>query len=241
MSFGSKRQPVQKAGFSKAKDHFPCHRCTCGDNRKNNGKGEVYAKLIINILGKTQALLDKKSSGIKLGDKKSFFKEFGYTIRFVIVVVPVSVKVGASFETGIRWSLNVLATSQAEVTPFISSDAFARFAVDVFTEGALKVESRSSMLKPSSMQKRVSPGTAWQRLCLHRRRPRHFGAKGAISAFVKVNWCIFACSKTFGPRFLAGRASKELALLVGAQGLHHRRQTKSHSHSLRPVKAAGFG
>ena len=187
--------------FKKKKTIFRATGALGGDNRKNNGKGEVYAKLTINILGKTHTLLDKKSSGIKLGDKKSFYKEFGYTIRFVIVVVPVSVEVGASFETGIRWSLNLLATKvQAEVTPFISSDAFARFAVDAFVLKA-GIEGRVTLIDAEA-KLHGEAGISGDKdgLYAYAYIAADLGIsalKGVISAFVKVNWCIFACSKTY--------------------------------------------
>ena len=106
----------------------------------------MYAKLSINIIGKNYVLYNKKAQGIKYAKEKSFQKSFSYKVRFTIVVVPCSLEVGASFKTGIRYSLNILATRiEAAVTPFLNSDAFARFAIDVGVASA-GIEGRVTLL-----------------------------------------------------------------------------------------------
>ena len=68
----------------------------------------------------------------KAGEKPLAQKKYGHTYSFVIGFVPVSVKVGASFAAGIRWRVELHKMKiSAEVGPYLDSDAFAEFAIDI--------------------------------------------------------------------------------------------------------------
>ena len=58
--------------------------------------------------------------------------EYGYAVRLWIGPIPVTVEIGAAFETGMSLRFILRATSiESETNPFLRADAYARFAVDL--------------------------------------------------------------------------------------------------------------
>ena len=221
--------------FNKKKSIFRATGSIGGDNRKANGKGEVYAKLSINIIGKNYVLYNKKAQGIKYAKEKSFQKSFSYKV-FHDVVVPCSLEVGASFN-GIRYSLNILATRiEAAVTPFLNSDAFARFAIDVGVASA-GIEGRVTLLDAEAkLHGEAGVSGDNQGLYAYASVAADLGIaalQGSINAVATVKWCIFGCKKTYRRRSSAGVARKNWNLFKVEADVHFGRGRGSgHPHQL---------
>ena len=207
--------------FKKKKTIFAAKALLYGDSTTDGGKrakggrhtGKAVAKLTVTVLGKEKVVFEKEGAGISFEKEKSFGDDFSYTIRFAIGPVPCSVEVGAAFKVGVRFQLLLTPVKvSAAVIPFINADAFARFAVDIVVLAA-GIEGRVTLLDAEA-KIHGEAGLAGDSngLYVYAFFAGDLGLEalsGTISAFVKVNWCIFACSKTYKLKIFSWKGLKK--------------------------------
>ncbi len=173
------------------------------DADDTDSKGLLKGKAGISILGSsvTEESWDEENYYEFDGSLWSMSEEFGYAVYLAIGPIPVTIEVGAAFETGVDFRFIISPTKiESELVPYVAADAYARFAIDIVVASA-GISGQFTLLDAEvGINGKVELDQDEKGLYVAYGYGVNVALEalsGTISAFLKVKWCIWGCTSTY--------------------------------------------